>query len=288
MVPEATNVETLQSFLAGGVQVGNDVEVNTANESFVLWNWMMEATGSGASNTDGSINTTSTLVDTTLGMSISTYTGTGANATVGHGLGVAPEFILTRALDSGGDVQWVVYHSALGGTKALFLDATAAAATAIGYWNNTDTTSSVFSLGTSTYNNGSSIKNVAYCFAPSQFISTGTWTGNTNDDGPFISTVNSLGVPISPTWILFKRSSATGQNWQIIDRSINPYNAAKYSLPANVTDAQTDWGSPPALDFVTGGIKVRVNNTTINNGTLIYMAIGTPIIDTDGRIIAGR
>ena len=46
----------------------------------------MEATGSGSSNEDGSINTIATLVDTTLGLSIGTYTGTGSNATIGHGL----------------------------------------------------------------------------------------------------------------------------------------------------------------------------------------------------------
>ena len=86
---EVTNPNTLQSFLEAGVQVGNDVEVNTANESYVLWNWMTEATGSGSSNTAGSINTTSTLVDQTLGLSISKYTGTGANATIGHGLGLS-------------------------------------------------------------------------------------------------------------------------------------------------------------------------------------------------------
>ena len=79
---EVTNVNTLQRFLNGGVQVGNDVQVNTVSESYVAWNWYMEATGSGSSNTDGTINTTSTLVDTNLGMSISTYSGTGANATI--------------------------------------------------------------------------------------------------------------------------------------------------------------------------------------------------------------
>jgi hypothetical protein len=75
---EDTNVNSLQRFLNGGVQVGNDVQVNTAAESYVAWNWYFETTGSGSSNTDGTINTTSTLVDTNLGLSISKYTGTGA------------------------------------------------------------------------------------------------------------------------------------------------------------------------------------------------------------------
>jgi hypothetical protein len=55
---QVTNVNTLQRFLNGGVQVGNDVQVNTANESYVAWNWYMQTTGSGTSNTDGTINTT--------------------------------------------------------------------------------------------------------------------------------------------------------------------------------------------------------------------------------------
>ena len=83
---EVTNANTLQSFLSAGVQIGDDVEVNTANESYVLWNWMMEATGSGTLNEDGSIDST-VLVDTTLGLSVGTYTGNNtAGATVGHGL----------------------------------------------------------------------------------------------------------------------------------------------------------------------------------------------------------
>jgi hypothetical protein len=95
-----TNVNTLQRFLNGGVQVGNDVQVNTVNESYVAWNWYIETTGSGSSNTDGTINTTSTLVDTNLGLSISKYTGTGANATIGHGLGVVPKFFMVKRLNS--------------------------------------------------------------------------------------------------------------------------------------------------------------------------------------------
>jgi hypothetical protein len=288
MVDEATNVNTLQSFLAGGAQVGNDVEVNTANESYVLWNWMMEATGSGASNTDGSINTTSTLVDTTLGMSVSTYVGTGANATIGHGLGVAPELVMIKCLNYGGSSQWVVYHSALGGTKALFLDSSVVAATAIGYFNNTNPTSSVVSLGTSSYLNYSTKNHVAYCFAPSQFMSFGSYVGNANADGPFIPFLNSLGVPIQPRWTLIKAGDFA-RSWYLSDvkRNGNGNPIERYLL-ANENQAGADDTSPP--DFVTGGAKIRGSSTGNNNSgtTYVYMAIGTPIIDTDGRIIGGR
>jgi hypothetical protein len=42
------------------------------------------------------------------------------------------------------------------------------------------------------------------------------------------------------------------------------------------------------MDIVTGGIKQRVSSDSNSSATYVYMAIGTPIIDTDGRIIAGR
>jgi hypothetical protein len=59
----------------------------------VAWNWL--ASNTTASNTDGSITST-VSANTTSGFSIVSYTGTGANATVGHGLGVAPKMIIVK------------------------------------------------------------------------------------------------------------------------------------------------------------------------------------------------
>jgi hypothetical protein len=64
---------------------------NASGYTYVAWNW--KANGAGVSNTDGSITST-VSANTTSGFSIVSYTGTGsANATVGHGLGVAPKMI---------------------------------------------------------------------------------------------------------------------------------------------------------------------------------------------------
>jgi hypothetical protein len=285
MVAQVTNVNTLQRFLNGGVQVGNDAEVNTVNESYVAWNWYFETTGSGSSNTDGTINTTSTLVDTNIGLSISQYTGTGANATIGHGLGVVPEVILLKNLDNTGSTQWLVYHSAVGNTKAAFLDATTAFSASAGYFNNTTPTSSVFSVGNSTYGNESSKNHVAYCFAPSQFTSIGSYVGNGNANGTFIPTVNSLGVPIQPAWFMAK-SIGSGQDWRIVDNKRNPSNVNNLHLRANTTAADT---SETNLDIDTGGIKIRTSSGGWNTSgtTYVYLAFGTPLIDVDGRIITG-
>ena len=48
-------------------------------------------------NTDGSI-TIYCSANTTAGFSIVTYTGTGSNGTVGHGLSVAPKTIILKKI----------------------------------------------------------------------------------------------------------------------------------------------------------------------------------------------
>jgi len=281
---EVTNVNTLQRFLNGGVQVGNDVQVNTVNESYVAWNWYMGTAGTGSSNTDGTINTTSTLVDTNLGMSISTYTGTGANATIGHGLGVVPEFFMVTRLDSGNDKM--IYHSALGATKNLVLNGTNTPTTSITRWNNTEPTSSVISLGTTAAVNGSSATYICYAFAPSQFTSIGSYTGNGNANGVFVPTLNSLGVPIQPAWVMFK-SIATASGWGMYDNQRDPFNTMSKDLRADLSNAE-NIDSSDKVDIVTGGLKMRANHGGTNAASLyVYLAFGTPMIDVDGRIITG-
>jgi hypothetical protein len=284
MVDEVTNANTVQKFLEAGVQVGSDDEVNTLNESYVLWNWMMEATGTGASNEDGSINTTSTLVDQTLGMSISTYVGTGSNATIGHGLDVKPGLILLKVLNIAGSAEWIVYAIGTTTGSALFLNNTNAQAASAGYFNNTQPNDSVFSVGTSTYNNASGKNHIAYCFRDSQFISIGNYEGNANANGAFVPTLNSLGVPIQPVWAITKSIDSTS-SWDIYDKERLGYNPENAHL---VSEATTVESTADNLDIVTGGLKMRIASDPNVAETYVYMAIGTPIIDVDGRIIAGR
>ena len=73
-----TEAQLLTAFGTDGFTVGTNTNVNASSQTFVAWNW--KANGQGSSNTDGSINTTYTSANTTSGFSISTYTGTGANA----------------------------------------------------------------------------------------------------------------------------------------------------------------------------------------------------------------
>ena len=135
--------------------------------SLVSWNW--KANGTGSANTVGSINST-VSANTTSGFSIVTFTGTGSAATVGHGLGAIPKMIIIKSL-SGGTSDWIVYHNSIGNGKALKLNSTVSPSADAGYFNSTTPTSTVFSLGSDGFSNGSGQTMVAYCFADVQGFS---------------------------------------------------------------------------------------------------------------------
>ena len=71
------------------------------------------------------------------------YTGTGANATVGHGLGVAPSMMIVKQRNS--TENWTVYHSSIGNpAQYMELNSTGAVLTNSAVWNSTNPTSSSF------------------------------------------------------------------------------------------------------------------------------------------------
>ena len=64
----------------------------------------------GSSNFDGTIQSV-VKASPSAGFSIIKYTGTGSTDTVGHGLGVAPDVMITKRRDGTG--EWTVYHKDL-------------------------------------------------------------------------------------------------------------------------------------------------------------------------------
>jgi hypothetical protein len=125
------------------------------------WNWL--ANGAGVSNTDGSIAST-VSANTTSGFSIVSYTGTApTNATVGHGLGVAPKMIIFKNRNTVTD--WDIYIEPVGAGKRLYLNTTSAEVVATNYMNDTAPTSTLFSVGDADNTNKSGSPQIAYCFA---------------------------------------------------------------------------------------------------------------------------
>jgi hypothetical protein len=99
LVSNSTDAETnnggLTAFVSNGFSLNNDAYINSTSTGGNMVAWQWNAGGSTVTNTDGSISA-QVRANATAGFSVVTYTGTGANATVGHGLGVAPSMIIVQ------------------------------------------------------------------------------------------------------------------------------------------------------------------------------------------------
>jgi len=258
---EGTN-NGITAFNSNGFSVGAVGDTNTNAATIVGWQW--KANGAAVTNTAGSITST-VSANTTAGFSVVTYTGTGANATIGHGIGVAPSMVIIFERSPGGD-DHIVYHSSLTSNQyAIRLNTTAAQTGAFGtYWNSTSPTSSVFSVGTSGENNQNTATYVAYCFAPiAGYSAFGSYTGNGSTDGPFVYT------GFRPRYILIKKTSAA-QDWFVYDTARDTYNEAPKTLFPNGSYAEE---STRPMDILSNGFKLRISSATNDSGaTYIYAA----------------
>jgi len=277
---EGTETNTITSFDTDGYTIGGDNgKFNQSSTEYVSWNWLADNT-SGSSNTDGSITST-VSANTTSGFSIVSYTGTGSSATVGHGLGAVPKMFMVKRRDSSG--SWQVYHGTQGATKFLVLNQTGGVQTASSRWNNTEPTSSVFTVNTDPDVNGSSATYITYCFAEVKgFSKFGSYTGNGNADGSFIY------LGFKPAFVIIKGSSFLGENWYIFDNKRTPSNEINKYLEANSSNTEYTYGS---LDFLSNGFKNRINNSLNNQSgsTYIYMAFAeSPFTTSTGIPTTGR
>ena len=268
LISDSTAAEStnggITSFASTGLTLNADAAItNTNAATYIAWQW--KAGGStGVSNTNGSITST-VSANTTAGFSIVTYTGTGANATVGHGLGVAPSMYVCKVRN--GVNGWIMYHVSTGNTQFMTLNDTVAAQTAATVWNSTTPTSSVFSLGSSGGVNNSASTYVAYCWAAvSGYSAFGSYTGNGSTDGPFIYT------GFRPRWVLIKRTDAGTNGWILIDSSVNTYNVGTAFLVPSSSAAENTGNTDP--DFLSNGFKLRDVSTNWNGSanTYIYAA----------------
>ena len=251
---------------------------NDDTEKFVAWQWKAGG-GAGSSNTDGTLNTTTTSVNTTAGISVSTYTGGGSATTIGHGLGVAPKFIIQkeRTNDVG---SWHVYHAGLASdaqTDYITLDATSAKADLAGIWNDTAPTSTVLSLGDNDDVAGSSDTNVIYAFTDIVgFSKFGYFEGNNATNGPFIY------LGFKPAWVMIKNIDGGSTNWNVFDIARQPQNLANaIGLRPNATQAEHT--SSIAVDLLSNGFKCRDAGSDINDAvTYIFAAFAAhPFVGKD-------
>jgi hypothetical protein len=164
----------------------------------------------------------------------------------------------------------------MGATHIMLLNATDAKSDTATRFNDTEPTSSVFSLGTSGDTNGGTSPFIAYCFAEKKgFSKFGSYTGNGNADGTFIYT------GFKPAWVMAKRTNTTSQ-WTILDNKRDSFNVCDAKIFANVNNAEA---TEVLVDFVSNGFKTRSLTTNWNSSgsSYIYMAFAeSPFVTSTG------
>jgi hypothetical protein len=255
---ETTGSSHLNSFNTDGFTLTTtDAALNQNSATYVSWQWKDNG-GTTSSNSDGSITST-VQVNTISKFSIITYTGTGSATTVGHGLGTKPTAVFVKRTD--GTANWRCFHQygnignsgtqmqaggKLNSTGAFDFGANS-------YWNNTSFSNTTLSLGTSSEVNGSGEYYVAYCFAEVQGYSKfGQYTAySANPNSSHIYT------GFKPAWLMIKSTSASAENWTILDATRDPFNYQISKLAANNNSAQSIDSN--SLDLLSNGFKIRSN-----------------------------
>ena len=232
---------------------GSGGDVNGSGRTYVAWNW--KANSIPTINTDG---TTQSVVSANqaAGFSIIQYTGTGADATVGHGLSSAPNCIITKRLDA--IEGWLVWFSSLPASNYMYLNSSGIGGTDTNaYKTISSTTNKIGSDGTV---NASGGEYISYVFhSVSGFSKMGTYTGTG-------ATHAITGVGFQPDWIIGKETDGV-DSWEMVD-SARGINKMVYANGNNAEVTNTNFTS-----FDSDGFTLS-SATSINQSgqTYIYMA----------------
>ena len=256
---------SLASFNNDGFSISKDNDQNGQNnngDNYVSWCWHIG--GSTVSNNDGSV-TSQVKANTTAGFSIVSYTGTGSNISVGHGLGIKPDIVIVKSRDDTNN--WLVHSTLYDGTfDQLFLN-TAAVKTNVTSYNVQ--TSSVFNRPAAQDLNNEEM--IAYCFHSVEgFSQFGSFTGNAQPNGGFVY------LGFRPALVIIKKFTPSGQ-WVMLDDTRNAHNGTNSYLFANennVEASETSGSNMNEIDILANGFKLRNGNAKTNAGgkVMLYMA----------------
>jgi len=271
-----TTFSSLKSWNSDGFVLSNNTNFNGNNVTFASWNWKAGTSFSNSAGANGASLASTGSINTAAGFSIISYNGRDATDTIAHGLGAEPSVILFKCRSNAGS-DWYSYWKPLGNNSTIRLNNTDGSGTT-GLWNNTNPTSSVFTVISSDVINRVNRTFVAYCFAEKQGYSKfGSYKGNGNANGTFVYT------GFKPAFVMIKRTSSGGDDWVMYDNKRNTFNVLDKRLNPNSAGAEQD---TDILDFLSNGFKLRGTPDYVNgNGsTYIYMAFAeNPFVTSTGN-----
>ena len=288
--PDASDTESatqlLTSFDSDGFSINTNALVNDNTDTYVAWQW--KANGGTTTTNDASSTGVGGLdsvyqANTTAGFSIVTYTGSGSNTTVAHGLGNIPEVIIFKKRTDDTE-DWLVYHHTQGNASAGKLNTNDAWETGSNsLFDATTPTSTVFSIKTNGKVNDSTDTYVTYCFSEVQGYSKfGSYVGDGNADGMFIY------LGFKPALIIVRATDA--DEWRMYDhKRANAYNVIDVRIKAHTNAAESQ--DDDECDFLSNGVKFRSSSGGVNSGgqAYTYMAWAEhPFVSSKGVPVTAR
>jgi hypothetical protein len=247
-----------------GFTLGSSGSTNNNNDTFVAYCWKVNG-GTTASNTDGS--TTSTVqVNADKGISMITYSGAGANRTVGHGLGKVPELFFMMDRYNGGG--WRMWHKSLDNADKYLEMGTGGQQNSGSIWQGEKPTSSVFYLGNVTPPNGSGRQHVCWAFTSIDGHSSfDSYAGNGSSAGPIVE------LGFKPALLILRRIDS-GDHFYMFDSKRETENPRNVALFMNSSGAESTGNLGTGVDFLSNGFQVTSTDSGINanGGKYIYMA----------------
>ena len=260
---ETTRTDAVSAFNSDGFSVGSNGDLNANTETYVAWNWKE---------------------DSTAGFDIVTFTGNQTARTISHSLGVKPQWMWIKNREK--VESWHSYHTTQGATKSAETNGTGAYSSSATIWNNTEPTSSVFTVGNNGNINETDSGIVVYLWSGIKgFSKFGKYEGNNNADGPYVFT------GFRPAWVMIKRAGGAN-GWFLSDTKRVGYNGVATNsaavgnpelspnLDRTEAEGNTNW-----VDIYSNGFKPRItgNDTNGASETYVYMAFAhQPMVNSDG------
>ena len=269
---ESDQAQGLKSWNSDGFVVGTGSNINNNTNDFVSWNW---TAGTTSGLTGGTITPSAYSINTTSGFGAYAYTGNGTSgATIPHGLGAAPKFMIIKCLDTAG-TDWVSWISPMAVNEYLYLNGTATTASDTAFMNSVLPSSTLITLGDKGNVNANTKTFIVYAWAEKKgYSSFGEYTGNGNANGAFIYT------GFRPAFILLKKSNAA-INWVAMDDKRQGFNPNTSELYPSATSAECDTGCY-RVDLLSNGFKMRNSSPTINDGSYVYAAFAEfPLVSSN-------
>ena len=310
-VAETTDADTLTSFTSNGFNIGDDDKVNTNTEKYMARCWKaggaptVDNNNTSGAMDDGSVFKSGAVQNSYTpsgspsnyprkmtiashgGFSIVEYVGTGANATVPHGLDRTPDFFMVKCTDHA--FSFGGYHSAFGtgsgNDKTITWNSTGVATdqSGLAWQNNPFQNNHCITFGSQTGQNGSGDEHIMYIWARTPgLIGIGSYIGNGNSDGPGI-VIEDGASGFMPAWVMFKNVSAAGYGWNIYDVARETFNPMQLAAAANSTPAEGNVATTKH-DWLSNGFKIRGTAGEVNgNGNvIIYLAMAEHPFGGDG------